>query len=416
MKSHSPAAAHLFNPPGLSLVPPGHQRHDDEETKVGRGHRKEESECAPPSSDDRLELSSVSPSHQKQKEKDLKVPSGHRHGHHKEGEGSSDSPAAHAAGDRVELTPAAAAGSVPPLSLLEPSASITIGPLTIPVVPGGSVLTSGSARPPQKGVGSAEEIGLTIGSVRTGGSADLLVTEPMTGKLHFALNFRAPNDSVVFSATGDFDLLSFAFSFKVDVLSIQGTGHQSAGPRKAFSINLSLKMSELEFGVGSFGRDAGDAHGVSPTEMAFHLIQLITRLTARQGDQAVSVDFSSPEARAILDLDGGRFGQLLLGFLYMLANRHSESDPDGPDHYTIHIRGGKHLSRFYLAFQELTIRQVSLSVTFTIKPGALVPPHGLPPSDRKDTLRDEVAYGPDGHARNYPHPIHARGRALRATA
>jgi hypothetical protein len=230
------------------------------------------------------------------------------------------------------------------------------------------------------------------------------------------LNFRAPNDSVVFSATGDFDLLSFEFSFKVDVLSIQGTGPQPAGPRKAFSMNLSLKASTFELGVGSFSRDAGDAHGVSPTEMAFHLIQLITRLTARQGDQTVSVDFSSPEARAILDLDGGRFGQLLLGFLYMLASRRSESDPDGPDHYTIRIQGGKHLRRFYLAFQELTIRQVSLSVTFIVRPGALVPPHALSPSDRKDTLRDEVSYGPDGHARNHPHPLYARGRALRATA
>ena len=135
---------------------------------------------------------------------------------------------------------------------------------------------------------------------------------------------------------------------------------------------------------------------------------------------------SDPDIRAILDLDGGRFGKALLGLLYMVAQQHSEEDTDGPDHYRIQVQGHKELRRFFLSFQELTVRQVSVSLLFTLKltpkPHASSAPQSLPQAREKDTLpasetvRETVRYVADEDAGKHPHPPHARGRALRTTA
>jgi hypothetical protein len=230
-----------------------------------------------------------------------------------------------------------------------------------------------------------------------------LVTEPTTGKRQIALNFRSPNDGVAFSVTGDLDLLEFGCSFRVDVQSVTGVFDSLGGSCKRVPLDLSLKISPAEL------------DNSSPHEMAFHLIQLITRLANRKGDQVIGVDFSSPEAQAILNLDGGRFGKLLLGFLYMLANQHSQSDPDGAEHYLIRIQGRKHLRGLSLAFREWTVHQVTLSIRFVVKISSAAV-HPLPVKGGRDTLHTEPLYGPDGHTRTDPHPPHSRGRALRATA
>ena len=369
MKSSSTPAGHLFTPPGFTFIPPGHKKHEDESTKVGRGHRREESDSskATPTADDRVEIS----------------------------------PAAKTAEDE--------------------RAPVNGAPIVAAVVSSGSAPVTGYGAVPKsvpvpQQVGSADQGGgLSIGSAEALGGIDVLVTEETTGRLHVALNFRSPNDEVIFSVTGDVDLAAFAFSFRVDVQTVAGAVDHQGGFQKKVSLNLSFKVSAAEYRVDFLGGGIQGPSRRSPHELAFYLVQLITKLANRKGDQVISVDFSDPDAQAILNLDGGRFGKLLLGFLYMLANQHSESDPDGPEYFRIRILGRTHLKRLFVAFQESTVRQfsVSLTLTFKLSVGAS---QTLPPADRKDTLQGGAAYGPDKQSGNNPHPLHARGRALRATA
>ncbi|HLC43415.1 MAG TPA: hypothetical protein VJO34_17545 [Methylomirabilota bacterium] len=260
-----------------------------------------------------------------------------------------------------------------------------------------------------------QEGGLSIGSAEALGGIDVLVTEATGGNLHVSLNFRSPNDEVVFSVTGDVDLSAFAFSFRVDVQSVGKAVDQCGGFQKRIALDLTFELSTRECGIGSLSGGIQGSRQKSLHEMAFSLIQLITKLANRKGDQVISVDFSDPDAQAILNLDGGRFGKLLLGFLYMLANQHSENDRDGAEHFRIRILGRTYLTRLFLAFRESTVRQfsVSLTLTFKVSVGAS---QTLPPSDRRDTLQGVGAYGRDKYAGKGPHPLHARGRALRATA
>jgi hypothetical protein len=366
MKSSSTPAGHLFTPPGLRFIPPGHKKHEDESTKVGRGHRREESSRPTNSSsltDDCVEIS------------------------------------AHAKVVEAE------AESLPIASITSDGGAPVTGYATPP-----------PSAPASQQVGSADQRGgLSIGSAEAEGGVDLLVTEETTGKLHLALNFRSQNDEVIFSVTGDIDLAAFAFSFKVDVQSIAGAVDHGGASQKRFSLNLSFKMSAAEYGVGFLSRGVEGSPRHSAYQMAFSLVHLITKLANRKGDQVISVDFSDPAAQEILNLDGGRFGKLLLGFLYMLAHQHSESDPGGPEYFRIRVLGRTQLKRLFLAFQEPTVRQFSISLTLTFKV-SVGASQTLPPPDRKDTLQGDGPYGPGKQSGNNPHPLHARGRALRETA
>jgi hypothetical protein len=335
MKSDSPSPGHLVTPPGLAFIPPGHRKHD-EASKVGRGHRRDETG-------------------------DSTVP-GHR------------------PGDRVELS-AAAVG-----------------------------------RTGENVADSADAVELSSGGFGAGGVIDLAVTQSEPGKLHLGLTVRSPTDGVAFSVTGDLDLSAGAGSIRVDVQTLGQCDQQLAGLCDKRSFSFSVNLASLEFRFRSREGGVEASRRRSPHELAFHLVQLVTKLARRKGDQVISLDLSDPEMRDILNLDGGRFGRLLLGFLEMLARQHSGSDADGPEHFRISIRGRQHLRRFFLSFQELTVRRMSISFTFTFTPPARAASSPLPGPDRKDTLRGEGPHGPDGHPGNHPQPPHARGRALRATA